>query len=74
MKTATVYTSDTCPYCKMAIDFLREKGVKVVTKNTANKKYADEVIKKTNQMGIPIIEINGKIIIGFDQTKIEGAL
>jgi len=74
VKTATVYTSDACPYCKMAINFLREKGVRVITKNVARKKYRDEVIKKTQQMGIPVIEIKGKIILGFDQTKIEEAL
>lgn len=71
---AIVYTTNTCPYCKMAIDFLYGLGVKVLEKDCRNNKYAKEVIDKTGQMGIPVIEINGKIIIGFDKQKIEEAL
>jgi len=74
MTTAVVYTSNSCPYCKMAIEFLREMGVRVTTKNVGIKKYAKEIVDKTNQMGIPVIIIKNQIIIGYDKTKIEEAL
>ena len=71
----TVYSTPTCPYCKMVKEYLDEKGVKYTDINVAeDKSKAQEMIEKSGQMGVPVIEIDGKIIIGFDKGALEGAL
>lgn len=70
-----VYSSPTCPYCHKAKDFLKEKNVEFEDIDvSANQKAAHEMIEKSGQMGVPVIDINGKIIIGFDQQAMEEAL
>ncbi len=71
----TVYSTRTCPYCHMAKDFLAEK--KIAFKDVdvgSDQKAAEEMVKKSGQMGVPVIEIDGKIIVGFDKPAIEAAL
>lgn len=73
--TVTVYSTPTCPYCHIAKDYLKSKGVEFedidVSKDRAK---AEEMIKKSGQMGVPVLDINGKIIIGFDKKAIDEAL
>jgi glutaredoxin-like YruB-family protein len=70
-----IYSTPTCPYCQMAKNFFTQKGFKyeefdVSTDETAR----DEMIAKTGQLGVPVIEIDDNIIIGFDQKVIEEIL
>ena len=73
--TVIIYTTPTCPYCAMAKMFLKEHGVSFVEKNVAqDRAAADEMIKKSGQIGVPTIDINGEIIVGFDRDAIKKAL
>lgn len=75
MAKVKVYSTKTCPWCDQVKDFLREKGVKFEEIDVGtDQKAAQEMIQKSGQMGVPQIEINGEIIVGFDQAKIEKAL
>jgi glutaredoxin 3 len=66
-----VYSTPTCPYCRMAKDFLKEKKVDFKDFDVnSDDKAADEMVEKSGQMGVPVIDIDGEIIIGFDKDKI----
>ena len=70
-----VYSTKTCPWCVKVKDFLRSKGVKFEDIDVgADAKAAQEMIQKSGQMGVPVSEINGKIIVGYDKEAIEEAL
>jgi glutaredoxin 3 len=66
-----VYSTPTCPYCKMAKTFLDAKGVAYDDLDvSADARARDEMMKKSGQMGVPVIDIDGEMIIGFDQRRI----
>jgi len=70
-----VYSTITCPYCTTLKLFL--DGEKLEYKDldiTTDDKARERMIKKTKQMSIPVIEINGKFIVGFDVNKIKKLL
>ncbi|HLD54623.1 MAG TPA: glutaredoxin family protein [Candidatus Nanoarchaeia archaeon] len=69
-----IYSTPTCPSCKNVKEFLKEKKIKFTIKDVSSKKNADEMIKKSNQMSVPVIDIDGKIIIGFDKDKLNRQL
>jgi glutaredoxin-like YruB-family protein len=70
-----VYSTSTCPYCTMAKDYLSGKGVKFEDVNVSNdRQRAMEMIQKSGQMGVPVLDIKGKIIVGFDRPRIDAAL
>jgi len=70
-----VYTTPTCPYCAMAKDFLKKHGVAFEEIDVAsNRRAAMEMIKKSGQMGVPVLEIGGEMIVGFDREAIKKAL
>jgi glutaredoxin-like YruB-family protein len=75
MAKVTVYSTTTCPYCVMAKDWLKQKKVEYEDVNVGtNQEKAKEMIQKSGQMGVPVIDIAGSIIIGFDRPKMEEAL
>ena len=68
----TVYSTNTCPLCIKAKDYLRSKGVEFKEVNVVlDRVGAMEMVRKSGQSGVPVIDINGNIIIGFDQTRID---
>ncbi len=70
-----IYSTPTCPYCKLAKEFLKENNVAYKERNVAqDQKAADEMVKKSGQMGVPVIEIGKKIIVGFDKEAIKKIL
>ena len=70
-----VYSTKTCPWCFKVKDLLKSKGVKFDDIDVgANQKAAEEMVQKSGQMGVPVTEINGKIIVGYDKEAIEEAL
>jgi len=70
-----IYTTSTCPYCEMAKDFLKENKIQYTEIDVGrDREKADEMIKKSRQMGVPVIEINGEIVIGFDKKRISELL
>jgi glutaredoxin 3 len=71
----TIYTTPTCGYCKVAKDWFRTEHVPFTEYNVASdQRRADEMVRKSHQMGVPVIDVNGKIIIGFNKPEIEKAL
>lgn len=70
--TIKIYSTPTCPWCKKATAYLTEKGIDFesidVSSNDAAQK---EMIDKSGQMGVPVLDIDGKMVIGFDKEKID---
>lgn len=74
-KQVTIYSADWCAFCHMATQYLDQKGVPYTEKNVeADVKNAVEAVEKSGQRGIPVIDIDGQVIIGFDRPKIDAAL
>jgi glutaredoxin-like YruB-family protein len=70
-----LYTTSVCPFCHRAKDFLRDNKIKFEEISLENNpKAVKEMIDKSGQTGVPVIDINGTIIIGFDAEKIKKAL
>ncbi|MFH1290898.1 MAG: glutaredoxin domain-containing protein [Nanoarchaeota archaeon] len=70
-----VYGTQSCPWCKRAKDFLKSHKVKFTEKDVGNNSAAaEEMMKKSNQRGVPVIEVNGAIIVGFDEERLKRAL
>ena len=70
-----VYTTTTCPYCNHVKDFLKEHNIQFKEVDlTQNQEMIDELIKKTGQMAVPMTEIDGEIIVGFDVPKLKQKL
>lgn len=71
-KKVIIYSTPTCPYCVYAKNFFKEKGVSFedvdVSKDLTQ---AMEMVKKSGQMGVPVIDIGGKIIVGFQPAVFE---
>ena len=67
-----IYSTPTCPYCKLAKEFFKSKNLKFSDIDvSADPAAANEMIEKSGQMGVPVIEIDGQIIIGFNQQKLQ---
>ena len=74
-KNVTVYSTPTCPFCVRAKQFLKENKIPFQDIDVSiDQAKADEMIKKSGQMGVPVMDIDGKIIVGFDKEEIKAAL
>ena len=63
-----IYTTNTCVFCKKAKEFFKEHKVEYKEVDVGKDvNAANAMIEKSGQMGVPVIEVNGKIIIGFDK-------
>lgn len=70
-----VYSTPTCPYCVMAKDYLTEKNIPFENVDvSADPARAREMIQKSGQRGVPVIDIDGTIIVGFDRNRLESIL
>jgi len=75
MPKIKIYSTPTCTYCKMLKEFLKEHKIQFEDINVAeNAQAANEMIEKTGQMGVPVTDIDGEIIIGFDKERIKTIL
>lgn len=75
MKKVIVYSTPTCPYCVIVKEFLKSSHVEFEAKDVAADDIArEEMIKKTGQLGVPVIDIEGEIVIGFNEERIKGLL
>lgn len=71
----TIYSADWCGFCQAAKQYLGRLGVPYTEKNVdEQREYAEESVQKSGQTGIPVLDINGTIIVGFDRPKIDAAL
>ena len=70
MANIKIYSTPTCPWCKRAKAYLDEKGIKQESIDvSSDDKAQKEMIDKSGQMGVPVIDIDGKIVVGFDKEK-----
>ncbi len=75
MAKVKVYSTPTCPWCHKAKEFLQELKVEFEDINVAeNQEAAQEMVEKSGQRGVPVIEIDGEMIVGFNPEAIKKAL
>lgn len=74
-KKVKVYSTPMCPFCIRAKQFLKENTVIFEDIDVSvNQVAAQEMMKKSGQMGVPVIDVEGELIVGFDKDKIKKAL
>ena len=75
MKNVTIYSTPTCTYCNMAKSFFKANNVGYTEYNVASDlEKRREMIDKTGQMGVPVIDAGGEVIIGFNEEKLRSVL
>ena len=75
MVQVKVFSTPVCPWCFRAKEYLKAKKIKFQEYNVMeDEKARDEMVKKSGQMGVPVIMINDAVIVGFDQSAIDKAL
>ncbi|MDP3770002.1 MAG: glutaredoxin family protein [Candidatus Sungbacteria bacterium] len=75
MAHVIIYTTPSCVYCKKAKAFFHDHGVVYEEKDvSANSGAVDEMMEKSGQMGVPVIDVDGAIIVGFDEAMLKQAL
>ena len=75
MAKVTVFSTPTCPWCVKAKEFLKENNIEFEDVNVAeDQEKAQYIIEKTGQMGVPVIEIDGEFIIGFNEAALREKL
>lgn len=66
-----IYSTPTCPYCVTLKNFLKENNLEFEDIDVSQDQAAlDEMVEKSGQMGVPVSDINGEIVVGFDREKI----
>ena len=66
-----VYSTPTCPYCVTLKSFLKEKGIEFTDIDVSqSEKDLNDMVEKSGQMGVPVSDIDGQIVVGFDRDKI----
>lgn len=74
-KSVKIYSTPSCVYCKMTKEFFKKNNVAYQDFNVGeDEKAREEMIKKTGQMGVPVIEIDDKIVIGYDEATLKELL
>jgi glutaredoxin 3 len=75
MKNVIIYSTPTCHYCQLAKEFFKEKGIDYTEYNVlTDLEKRQEMIDKSGQFGVPVISIDSKIILGFDQAEVSSLL
>lgn len=70
--TIVIYSTPTCHYCVMAKEYFKSNGIEYKDIDVSvDEKAANEMVEKSGQMGVPVIEVNGEIIVGFRPDLIE---
>ena len=71
MKKVRVFSTPTCPYCFTLKEFLKQHNIEFEDIDVSQNELAlQEMIEKSGQMGVPVVEIDGEIVVGFDKEKI----
>lgn len=67
----TIYSTPSCVYCNMAKEFFKENNVAYQEHNVAEDDMArEEMVNKSHQLGVPVIDVDGKIVVGFDKREL----
>jgi glutaredoxin 3 len=71
MPKIKVFSTPSCPYCVTLKEFLKERDVAFEDIDVSQNRAAlDEMVEKSGQMGVPVVEIDGQVVVGFDKEKI----
>ena len=71
----TIYSTPTCVYCKSLKEYLGQHNVQYQEIDvSANEKELEKMVAISGQMGVPVIDIGGEIVVGFDESKLRSAL
>lgn len=74
-KKITIFTTPTCAYCKMAKEFFKQNSIQFEEKDVVKDALArEEMIKKSGQMGVPVIFVDNDIVVGFDRSRLSELL
>lgn len=74
-KKVKVYSTPTCPFCIRAKQFLKDNNIFFEDVDvSANQEAIKEMVQRSGQMGVPVIDIEGQLIVGFDKAEIKKAL
>lgn len=69
--TVKIYTSPTCDYCQMARDYFKKHGIEYQEVDvTQDEQAREKMIQKSHQLGVPVIEIDNEIYVGFHRREI----
>jgi len=75
MANVTIYSTPTCHFCHQAKDFFKENNIEYTEKDVAVDLDARrEMVEKTGQLGVPVIEVDEKIMVGYDHDTLAEAL
>ena len=75
MKNVTIYTTPGCIYCKMAKDWFNENNIDYTEYDvSADAERREEMMKKTGQMAVPVIDVEGELVVGFDKPRLSQLL
>ena len=75
MPSVKIYSTPSCPYCIRAKQFFKDKSIEFADYDVSvDEKKASEMTERSGQMGVPVIDIDGEIVIGFDKEAIIKAL
>ena len=70
-----IYTTPTCAFCHAEKEFLKEHNIAFEEFDVAvNAQAREEMIQKTGQMGVPVTDIDGEIVVGFDRARLKKVL
>ena len=73
--TVKIYSTPTCPWCSKAKRYLKNNGIPFRDVDVSkDPQEAEAMVRKSGQMGVPVIEIGSEIIVGFDRQRIDRAL
>jgi glutaredoxin-like YruB-family protein len=74
-KNVVVYSTPTCPYCIQVKEYLKSKNIPFTDYNVASDIEArNAMVQKSGQLGVPVIEIDGQIVVGFNRNKLDELL
>jgi glutaredoxin 3 len=74
-KNVKVYSTPTCPWCIRVKQFLTDNNIKFENYDVgSDQERAEEMVQKSGQMGVPVVDIEGEVIVGFDKERIKKAL
>ena len=75
MKSVKVYSTKTCPWCVRVKDFLSENDIPFTEADVGtDQKAAKEMVEKSGQMGVPVVDVDGDITVGFNEAKLRELL
>jgi len=70
-----VFSTVSCPYCHMEKDWLKEHKIEFEDIDvSSNQEAANEMVEKSGQMGVPVTDIDGEMVVGFDKERLKKLL